>query len=131
MTEDKKTLKFQMMMSPSEAELLDDWMFEHRVRSRAEAIRLLWAKGLNSDKRSRDTLDLALSALATCVESLSEDSIPAAKAIAELAMFSATGRATSFDEIEARFGQQQQDHTFEYVRSTLSAFVAWLKKLQT
>lgn len=41
MSDDKKTLKFQMMMSLSEAEVLDDWMFRNRVRSRAEAIRRL------------------------------------------------------------------------------------------
>lgn len=41
MADDKKTLKFQMMMSPQEAALLDDWMFENRLRSRAEAIRRL------------------------------------------------------------------------------------------
>lgn len=41
MTDEKKTLKFQMMMSPQEAELLDDWMFKNRLRSRAEAIRRL------------------------------------------------------------------------------------------
>lgn len=41
MADDKKTLKFQMMMSPTEAEVLDDWMFANRVRSRAEAIRRL------------------------------------------------------------------------------------------
>lgn len=38
---DKKTLKFQMMMSPAEADVLDDWMFKNRLRSRAEAIRQL------------------------------------------------------------------------------------------
>lgn len=41
MADDKKTLKFQMMMSPTEAEILDDWMFRNRIRSRAEAIRRL------------------------------------------------------------------------------------------
>jgi hypothetical protein len=45
----KKTLKFQMMMSPEEAELLDDWMFKNRVRSRAEAIRRLCQLGLILD----------------------------------------------------------------------------------
>lgn len=45
-TEEKKTLKFQMMMSPQEADQLDDWMFQNRVRSRAEAIRQLWQRGL-------------------------------------------------------------------------------------
>lgn len=46
MTDDKKTLKFQMMMSPQEAEQLDDWMFKNRLRSRAEAIRRLCQIGL-------------------------------------------------------------------------------------
>lgn len=46
MSDDKKTIKFQMMMSPSEAEALDDWGFSHRIRSRAEAIRQLIQKGL-------------------------------------------------------------------------------------
>lgn len=41
MADDKKTLKFQMMMAPTEAEVLDDWMFKNRIRSRAEAIRRL------------------------------------------------------------------------------------------
>lgn len=46
---DKKTLKFQMMMSPEEAKVLDDWMFENRVRSRAEAIRRLCQIGLAAE----------------------------------------------------------------------------------
>lgn len=49
MTDDKKTLKFQMMMSPQEAERLDDWMFQNRLRSRAEAIRQLCDVGLVAD----------------------------------------------------------------------------------
>ena len=36
-----KTIKFQMMLSPTEARLIDDWSFEKRIRSRAEAIRRL------------------------------------------------------------------------------------------
>lgn len=50
MTDEKKTLKFQMMMSPREAKELDDWMFSHRVRSRAEAIRMLCQVGLSTDR---------------------------------------------------------------------------------
>ncbi|WP_029042582.1 hypothetical protein [Cucumibacter marinus] len=49
MVDDKKTLKFQMMMSPGEAQQLDDWMFENRLRSRAEAIRRLCQIGLALD----------------------------------------------------------------------------------
>lgn len=58
MTREMKTLKFQMMMSPQEAETLDDWMFKHRVRSRAEAIRQLWQIALaveaKTDKDPKD-----------------------------------------------------------------------------
>lgn len=55
MVGDKKTLKFQMMMAPLEAEVLDDWMFKNRVRSRAEAIRRLCQIGMIFD-RDADTL---------------------------------------------------------------------------
>lgn len=54
MTDEKKTLKFQMMMSPSEAKLLDDWMFDNRIRSRAEAIRRLWRVGLLFDAKAAE-----------------------------------------------------------------------------
>ena len=46
---DKRTLKFQMMMSPQEAAALDDWMFKHRIRSRAEAIRQLCQKAMTTE----------------------------------------------------------------------------------
>jgi hypothetical protein len=52
---EKKTLKFQMMMSPEEARILDEWMFANRIRSRAEAIRRLCKIGLaGSDIRSAE-----------------------------------------------------------------------------
>lgn len=54
MADDKKTLKFQMMMAPSEAEVLDDWMFKNRIRSRAEAIRRLCQIGLAYDAQAAD-----------------------------------------------------------------------------
>lgn len=55
MSADRKTLKFQMMMSATEAEVLDNWMFANRVRSRAEAIRLLCAAGLAAHDHPRQT----------------------------------------------------------------------------
>lgn len=45
MTE-KKTVKFQMMMSPSEIEDIENWMFANRIKSRAEAIRRLVAMSM-------------------------------------------------------------------------------------
>lgn len=53
---EKKTLKFQMMMSPAEAEVIDDWMFKSRVRSRAEAIRRLVEIGLAADKARKQAM---------------------------------------------------------------------------
>lgn len=41
-----KTIKFQMMLSESEAQAIDDWSFSHRIRSRAEAIRRLCQIGM-------------------------------------------------------------------------------------
>lgn len=49
MTAEKKTIKFQMMMSPREAEILDDWAFANRIKSRAEAIRRLTRAALEVD----------------------------------------------------------------------------------
>lgn len=55
--DDKKTLKFQMMMSPAEAKELDDWMFDNRVRSRAEAIRRLCQMALVLDRELTPLID--------------------------------------------------------------------------
>lgn len=63
---DKKTLKFQMMMSPAEAKELDDWMFKNRIRSRAEAIRRLTQIGLIAD--GSNTMKLAVNLIAHFIE---------------------------------------------------------------
>jgi hypothetical protein len=58
MADEKKTLKFQMMMSPAEAKVLDDWMFTNRIRSRAEAIRRLTQIALAVEPLADDFLHL-------------------------------------------------------------------------
>lgn len=53
MTDDEKELKDQRvvtMMSPSELEAIDDWMFKNRIRSRGEAIRRLCHVGMEYDR---------------------------------------------------------------------------------
>lgn len=50
MSDELKTIKFQMMLSESEAKQIDDWGFAHRIRSRAEAIRRLCQMGMQADK---------------------------------------------------------------------------------
>ena len=55
MADDDKELKDQRvvtMMSPSELEAIDDWMFKNRIRSRGEAIRRLTAAGVELDNRT-------------------------------------------------------------------------------
>lgn len=54
MADDEKELKDQRvvtMMSPSELEAIDDWMFQNRIRSRGEAIRRLCQIGLEADHK--------------------------------------------------------------------------------
>ena len=53
MSDDEKELKDQRvvtMMSPSELEVIDDWMFKNRIRSRGEAIRRLCQVGITADE---------------------------------------------------------------------------------
>lgn len=56
---DDKELKDQrvpIMMTPSELEAIDDWMFKNRIRSRGEAIRRLCQMGILSDEGSEKIL---------------------------------------------------------------------------
>lgn len=48
--DENKTVRFQMLMSPSEAKAIDDWGWEHRIRTRAEAIRRLSERGAKYDE---------------------------------------------------------------------------------
>ncbi|YBV97400.1 hypothetical protein M1D80_11090 [Phyllobacteriaceae bacterium JZ32] len=50
MTGELKTIKFQMMLSETEAREIDDWGFQNRIRSRAEAIRRLTGMALRVDR---------------------------------------------------------------------------------
>lgn len=54
MADELKTIKFQMMLSPSEAEAIDDWAFANRIKSRAEAIRRLVRFALLLETQSHD-----------------------------------------------------------------------------
>lgn len=48
--EELKDFRLVMMIAPSDVKAIDDWMFSHRIRSRAEAIRQLVTLGLRSSK---------------------------------------------------------------------------------
>ena len=49
MTEEFKTVRIQVMMSPNEIAAIDDWRFSHRIASRAEAIRQLIQRSLDAE----------------------------------------------------------------------------------
>jgi DNA repair ATPase RecN len=51
MSQEPKTIKFQLMLSESEAKAIDDWGFKNRIRTRAEAIRRLTHIGATFDDR--------------------------------------------------------------------------------
>jgi hypothetical protein len=49
--EELKDQRVVTMMSPSELESIDDWMFRHRIRSRGDAIRRLCQIGMLGERR--------------------------------------------------------------------------------
>jgi len=50
MADELKDQRVVTMMSPSELEAIDDWMFKNRIRSRGEAIRRLCQIGMEYDR---------------------------------------------------------------------------------
>lgn len=57
MADELKTIKFQLMLSESEAKAMDDWGFSHRIRTRAEAIRRLCHIGLTFDEHRAELIE--------------------------------------------------------------------------
>lgn len=46
----KRTEKIQLMLNDEEIKTIDDWRFEHRLPSRAAAIRELISRGLHTNE---------------------------------------------------------------------------------
>jgi hypothetical protein len=49
MTQDNREQRLQIMLRPDEFQALDDWRFEHRMPSRAAAVRELIKRGLAAE----------------------------------------------------------------------------------
>ncbi|NTI27130.1 hypothetical protein [Rhizobium rhizogenes] len=62
MADELKTIKFQLMLSESEAKAMDDWGFGHRIRTRAEAIRRLCQIGLAVEAKTEGIFQQNLNA---------------------------------------------------------------------
>lgn len=60
MTEEaeNKTERVQLLMTPSEVEAIDDWGFQNRIRTRAEAIRRLCQMGVIFDREIKPAVEL-------------------------------------------------------------------------
>lgn len=56
MTELSRPERLQIMLSADEIKALDDWRFQHRMPSRASAIRELLKRGLAVEGTDLDTL---------------------------------------------------------------------------
>jgi metal-responsive CopG/Arc/MetJ family transcriptional regulator len=50
---EKKDVRIQLVISPSEVEALDEWRAKQRIWSRSEAIRRLIAEGVAKDKEAK------------------------------------------------------------------------------
>lgn len=57
MTDELKSTRLPIMVTPTEAQEIDDWRFKHRQRTRAEAIRQLVRTGLDLPLLCVDLLD--------------------------------------------------------------------------
>jgi hypothetical protein len=53
MTDEYKTERLQLMMSPSELAAIDDWRYSHHIPSRAEAVRLLIQRSLDAENATK------------------------------------------------------------------------------
>ena len=53
----KRTEKLQVMLSDEELQAIDDWRFEHRLPTRAAAIRELLKRGLQTNPDPEETPD--------------------------------------------------------------------------
>lgn len=52
--DETKTERLHLLISPSELDAIDDWRFENRIATRAEAVRRLVKIGLDSSRRGAD-----------------------------------------------------------------------------
>ena len=48
---EKKDVRVQLVISPSEIEALDEWRAKHKIWSRSEAIRQLIASGIKAENK--------------------------------------------------------------------------------
>jgi hypothetical protein len=65
MSDEPKDVRLPVMVTRSEAAAIDDWRFENRIPTRAEAIRTLIQRGLDGQAMPRRPTGLAIGAVAS------------------------------------------------------------------
>lgn len=65
MNDEPKDVRLPVMVTRSEAAAIDDWRFENRIPTRAEAIRTLIQRGLNGQAVPRCSVDTTVGAVAS------------------------------------------------------------------
>lgn len=55
---ENKTERVPLLISPSDLRAIDDWGFENRIRSRAEAMRELMRRGLDAERSKKNAQPL-------------------------------------------------------------------------
>lgn len=78
-SDEPKTERFNMFMSPSEMQAIDEWAWQNRIRSKSEAVRRLVQIGLSFDHENRQaktlgrtTLRFLMDAVRTLIEQSKE-----------------------------------------------------------
>lgn len=120
MSDDDKELKDQRvvtMMTPSELEIIDDWMFKNRIRSRGEAIRRLCQVGLSADEHFRALADSYIGAARAAMDVAAKTKSDA-EAMAVLRHVADFGQR--FGKMRGAILSMRQNETFELALAELN-----------
>lgn len=53
MTDDKRTIRVPLLLTPDEAKELDDWQFSNRLRTRSDALREMMRRSIEQSRQPK------------------------------------------------------------------------------
>lgn len=123
MNDEPKDQRIPIMMSASEVKAIDDWSFEHRIRTRAEAVRRLCVIGAECDQKKLDQLEQLLNSAMGNIVGAWADMIAAIREDRQITIQEANSIANSIfngrmDVADARFSLMKMR---EVVAATMGA----------